>query len=312
MFKTNAKKEPFVMVPLSLLHNPKLSLKEKGILIYIMSKPPGWKFWLNDIVRNTQEGIEAIRNGIDSLIKKGYLKREQRRTKNGKFHNSKYTISISGPCQPLPDPPEAAHPDAQKDMLYVQQETNIVPFQPVDKSENKVYENAQDCTPKPPDCHDKTALPDVCFAGSGKTTYSYIQSSNIDLRKELLRNSYVELHSTMHSPNSLSLKNPKATALETQRPKASDKGKYKEVAERLLAFLNLRANRVFRPVGTNLDFIIARLKSGATEQDCKTLICRKIHDWRGTEMERYLRPATLFNKTKFEQYLGELVEKDSD
>lgn len=82
-------------------------------------------------------------------------------------------------------------------------------------------------------------------------------------------------------------------------------------AEEVLAFLNEKAGRNFRVresnhrPSVNLDFIIARLKSGATVQDCKGIIARKCREWKGTEQEKYLRPATLFNKTKFEQYIGE-------
>lgn len=73
----------------------------------------------------------------------------------------------------------------------------------------------------------------------------------------------------------------------------------------LLAFLNHKAGRNFQP-GINADFIRARLKAGATVGQCRAVIGLKAGAWRGTEMEKYLRPATLFNATKFAQYLGEL------
>jgi phage conserved hypothetical protein, C-terminal domain len=81
----------------------------------------------------------------------------------------------------------------------------------------------------------------------------------------------------------------------------------KTQAKEVLAFLNERIGKQFRFVDTNLQLIEARLKSGATVQDCKSVIAKKRRDWIGDEkMAPYLRPATLFNKTKFEQYLGEL------
>ena len=73
----------------------------------------------------------------------------------------------------------------------------------------------------------------------------------------------------------------------------------------LLAFLNHKAGRNFQP-GINADFIRARLKAGATVGQCRAVIGLKAGAWKGTEMEKYLRPATLFNATKFAQYLGEL------
>lgn len=84
----------------------------------------------------------------------------------------------------------------------------------------------------------------------------------------------------------------------------------KRYAEQVLKFLNGKSGRNYRPVDTNLKMIVARLKSGATVQDCKSVIARKQLEWGSSEkMEKYLRPATLFNATKFEQYLGELVEE---
>lgn len=91
-------------------------------------------------------------------------------------------------------------------------------------------------------------------------------------------------------------------------PLKSQNLEIKNQAIEVLNFLNEKTGRVFRPVDTNLKLITARLKSGATVQDCKCVIAKKRRDWIGDEkMSSYLRPATLFNATKFEQYLGELI-----
>ncbi len=82
----------------------------------------------------------------------------------------------------------------------------------------------------------------------------------------------------------------------------------KQQAAEILQFLNQRANRQYRPVDTNLKLITARLKSGATPLQCRQVIIRKHREWKDdAKMVEYLRPATLFNATKFEQYVGELV-----
>ena len=88
-----------------------------------------------------------------------------------------------------------------------------------------------------------------------------------------------------------------------------EKQRLKAEATEILAFLNEKAGKAFRPVDTNLDFIIGRLKSGMTSVQARQIIIRKHREWAGTDMEAYLRPATLFNKTNCEQYLGELVAK---
>jgi uncharacterized phage protein (TIGR02220 family) len=75
-------------------------------------------------------------------------------------------------------------------------------------------------------------------------------------------------------------------------------------AEMILNFLNEKAGKNFRAVRANLEFIEARLQEGYGATDCKQVIAMKVREWKGTEMDMYLRPATLFNRTKFSQYFG--------
>lgn len=76
---------------------------------------------------------------------------------------------------------------------------------------------------------------------------------------------------------------------------------------RVLDFLNHKTGRHYQPVEANLAMIQARLKGGATEDQLRAVIGRKAAEWAADEkMAGYLRPATLFNATKFAQYQGEL------
>lgn len=89
-----------------------------------------------------------------------------------------------------------------------------------------------------------------------------------------------------------------------QQPSISRKAQAMEV----LDFLNSKTGRVYRPVDNNLKLIMGRLKSGASVLDCRQVIAKKTREWRDNpKMAEFLRPATLFNPTKFEQYVGELV-----
>lgn len=77
----------------------------------------------------------------------------------------------------------------------------------------------------------------------------------------------------------------------------------------VLAYLNEKASRDYRPVNGNIGLITARLKEGASVEDCKAVIDRKVEQWKGGDMDKFLRPATLFNATKFAQYQGETSPK---
>lgn len=87
---------------------------------------------------------------------------------------------------------------------------------------------------------------------------------------------------------------------------ANGKEKFKDTAEAILVFLNEKTKKNFKPVKVNLDLIAERLKEGATEAECRAVIVRRVKAWTGTDMEPYLRPSTLFNRTKFAQYVGEV------
>jgi len=78
-------------------------------------------------------------------------------------------------------------------------------------------------------------------------------------------------------------------------------------ARDLLAFLNTKAGKHFQPTPINLAMITARLREGATFDQCWAIIGMKTAEWKGDpKMRRYLRPETLFNPTKFASYQGEL------
>lgn len=110
--------------------------------------------------------------------------------------------------------------------------------------------------------------------------------------------------SSSSSSSSTSLKDK--TTLSGSPDDAPENSK-RETAKTVLEYLNLKAGKAYRAVDANLDLIIARLKDGATQEQCQAVVNAKVSDWGDdAKMSEYLRPATLFNRTKFEQYLGEI------
>lgn len=77
-----------------------------------------------------------------------------------------------------------------------------------------------------------------------------------------------------------------------------------EAATDLLHYLNEKSGRNFRETDTNLGFICARLREdGVDAIGIKKMVDRQISLWKGDAvMSEYLRPETLFNKTKFDSY----------
>jgi uncharacterized phage protein (TIGR02220 family) len=69
-------------------------------------------------------------------------------------------------------------------------------------------------------------------------------------------------------------------------------------------YLNEKAGKNFKATSkTTKEHINARLAEGYTLDDFKKVIDIKCKVWKGTKMDEYLRPSTLFG-TKFESYLN--------
>jgi uncharacterized phage protein (TIGR02220 family) len=76
------------------------------------------------------------------------------------------------------------------------------------------------------------------------------------------------------------------------------------VAENVIEYMNLKCGTTFKKKGSNIEIIVTRISEGFTISDFKLVIDKKTEDWKGSDYQKYLRPITLFAKTKFENYLN--------
>jgi hypothetical protein len=79
-------------VPITILECKKLSLKAKGLYVYLLSKPDGWIFKKGIILNELKEGADAFDNAIKELLESGFLSKLQLRGDDGKFIGTEYTI----------------------------------------------------------------------------------------------------------------------------------------------------------------------------------------------------------------------------
>lgn len=86
---------------------------------------------------------------------------------------------------------------------------------------------------------------------------------------------------------------------------------YINIYSRVVEYLNKKANTSYRSSTKKTQQLIrARQKEGFTEEDFIKVIDNKNEEWLGTDMEKFLRPETLFG-TKFESYLNQKGGKKS-
>ena len=103
--------------------------------------------------------------------------------------------------------------------------------------------------------------------------------------------------------------NNKITTKEQQSNTNKNDKNDKEIYKYIVAYLNEKADKNFRATTKKTQSLInARIREGFTLDDFKKVIDIKCSQWLGTEMEKYLRPETLFGP-KFEGYLNEKPSK---
>lgn len=129
--------------------------------------------------------------------------------------------------------------------------------------------------------------------------YLYVQS--FDGRQRILK-------SRLSIFERQNIKNSKADFNNSQESNTykntSKKTENKDIYIAILSRLNERAGTAYRPSSkATQGHINARLAEGYTVEDFFSVIDKKCAEWKGGEMEKYLRPETLFG-SKFENYLN--------
>lgn len=73
----------------------------------------------------------------------------------------------------------------------------------------------------------------------------------------------------------------------------------------IIEYLNLKTGSKFKPTTKPyIQAIRSRLKEGYSIADFKTVIDKKCREWKGTKLEKYLTPKTLFAPSHFDTYLN--------
>lgn len=79
-----------------------------------------------------------------------------------------------------------------------------------------------------------------------------------------------------------------------------------EVIADVIKYLNTKAEKRFSlNAEPTIKSIRARLRDGYSFSDITKVIDIKVSQWKGTELDKYLRPKTLFNPGNFQSYINE-------
>jgi len=84
----------FTQIPNQIIRDNRLSWKAKGIYMHLVSKPPVWNFYVEEIIKSSKDGKTAVQSGIKELESYGYLKRNKAKNDDGKFKGWDYLLRI--------------------------------------------------------------------------------------------------------------------------------------------------------------------------------------------------------------------------
>ena len=86
MIVRNPTKERYTVISNQALEDPRLSLKAKGLLAYLLTKPDGWTVVVAHLVKQSNDGRHAVDQALKELERYGYIIRtKQGRGQGGKF-----------------------------------------------------------------------------------------------------------------------------------------------------------------------------------------------------------------------------------
>ena len=105
----------------SVLQNETLSLKERGLLVYLLSLDENWVINKTFLVSKSEDGRESVFSAFDGLVKKGYIVEVPReRQKDGRFKAVNYIVHE----EPNIEFDQNDYPDKNEALDKFQKQTN--------------------------------------------------------------------------------------------------------------------------------------------------------------------------------------------
>lgn len=86
------KKRDFTQIENATIQDPNLSLKSKGLLIYMLSLPEDWDYTISGLSAKCKEGKASIRSAISELMEAGYIMRRLARGEKGTLDGYEYIV----------------------------------------------------------------------------------------------------------------------------------------------------------------------------------------------------------------------------
>lgn len=128
------KERDYLIIDNAILRDPKLSLKAKGLLAFMLSRPDDWSFSIKGLSKFCRDGPDAVRSAVAELEKRGYLVRTRTRS-HGRYQDVVYDIYE----RPIPVLENPAQEKTEK--IYPNVETETIPSIDLPKMDKPITES---------------------------------------------------------------------------------------------------------------------------------------------------------------------------
>ena len=99
----------YTIVSNGILKNQSLSLKDRGLIITLLSLPDNWTFTINGLSKIIPDGKDSIKNSLKHLEELGYVSKTQSRGEFGKYGNIVIEVHET-PILPIVENPLTENP----------------------------------------------------------------------------------------------------------------------------------------------------------------------------------------------------------
>lgn len=102
IIKIKKRENPYVQIDHRILEDARLSWRAKGVLAYLLSKPPEWEVRSEDVINKSTDGRDAVRSAMAELKELGYA--ELINTRDGRRWVVREEPSPEKPFMAMPSP----------------------------------------------------------------------------------------------------------------------------------------------------------------------------------------------------------------
>lgn len=117
IIRTDKRQTRYSIVDNTGFEDARLSLKAKGLLAYFLTKPDNWEVRIEDLVKRSPDGRDAIQSGLRELSKFGYAELRTVRGSSGRIGGKQWFIH-EAPLQSVASPTDGKPGSRNNELEY--------------------------------------------------------------------------------------------------------------------------------------------------------------------------------------------------